>query len=134
MSNTFLYIAWGAMYAICAGLGFIAAPEGAALWLMVIFSLLFFLPPAILLYRAVREDHKPTLRRIRNISLIWLIAATCAICLNILSVLSSELTGRVLYYILILVSAPMVCGQYWVISLFLWACLLIVSWNYLRKK
>ena len=37
------------------------------------------------------------------------------------------------YVLLAVVSAPMLCGQIWVISLFLWACLLMVSWSNWRK-
>ena len=134
MTNTFLYIAWGALYIACAGLGFISAPEGFAAVLMVFFSLMFFVPPAILLYRAVKGENMKAIRRIRDISLVWLITATVCICMNILSVMASEFAGRVLYYILIVATAPMVCSQYWFISLFAWACLLTVSWKYLRKK
>jgi len=43
---------------------------------------------------------------------------------NMFTVLLSEQTGKLLHEILALVSAPMLCGQYWSISLFLWACLL----------
>ncbi len=133
MSNTFLYIAWGVLYAVCAGLGFIPSPDGVALGLMILFCLLFFLPPVILLRRAIQENNRKTLVLIRNLSLIWLITATVLLVLNILSVMFSALAGQVLYYFLILLTSPMICGQYWVLSLFLWACLLIVSWQQLRK-
>ena len=53
---------------------------------------------------------------------------------NFLSVLGSELLGNILYYVLVIVSTPMVCGQYWVISLFLWAYLMIACMKALRKK
>ena len=134
MRNRFLYIAWGVMYAICAGLGFIPNPQGAASGLMVFFCLVFFLPPAILLYRAVKAGDMKAISRFRTISLTWLIVTTCAICVNILSVTSTLLVGRVVYYILILVTAPMICGQSWILSIFLWALLLTISWKHLRKK
>ena len=134
MSNRFLYIAWGVMYAICAGLGFIPNPQGVATGLLVFFSLVFFLPPAILLYRAIKADNKRAISRLRAISLTWLIVTTCAICVNIMSVASTLLVGRVVYYILILVTAPMICGQSWILSIFLWALLLTISWKHLKKK
>jgi hypothetical protein len=33
----------------------------------------------------------------------------------------------VLYVLLAMFTAPMICGQSWVLSLFLWACLLMLS-------
>ena len=42
--------------------------------------------------------------------------------------------GNVLFAVLIVVSSPMVCSGYWALSLFLWACLLIVSHSLLRKN
>jgi hypothetical protein len=42
--------------------------------------------------------------------------------------------GNLLHILLIIVSAPMVCGQYWVLSLFLWACLMIWAQKLLKKK
>ena len=39
-----------------------------------------------------------------------------------------------LFAVLIVVSSPMVCSGYWALSLFLWACLLIVSHSLLRKN
>ena len=131
MSNKFLYIAWGALYAACAGLGFIAAPEGAAYGLCIFFSLVFFVPPFLLLNRAIQEGRTKTVRFFRILSLIWLITALVLILLNILSVLASQTVGVILYYMLILFTAPMICGQIWIISLFLWACLLMMT---LMKK
>ena len=133
MSNKLLYILWGVLYIICAGLGFIAAPEGVAYGLCILFSLVFFLPPAIVLRRAGKANDKKALRRMRNICLVWFICTLVMLIVNILSIGFSETGGRIVYYILILVSAPMICSQIWVISLFLWACLLAVSWKYLRK-
>ena len=121
------------MYAICAGIGFIPAPQGIAQGIMIFFSLVFFLPPAILFHRATGKKDKETFKILRNLSLTWLITATVALCINILSVGASALVGNILYYILILVTAPMVCGQFWVMSLFLWACLLIASWTKLKQ-
>ena len=134
MSNRFLYIAWAALYAACAGLGFIPNAQGVAQGLLIFFSLVFFVPPAILLQRAVKEKNIPAIRRIRNLALTWLILATVGICVNILSVGASATAGMVLYSILILTTAPMICGQFWVSSLFLWACLLVTSWKFLPKK
>ena len=133
MTNKHLYIAWGVLYLICAGLGFIPSPEGVAMGLMIFFSLVFFIPPAILVTRAVKSGDRNILKTVRNLALVSLSTTFFMLVLNILSVLFTETAGLVVYCILIMVSSPMVCGQVWVISLFLWACLLIVSWKHLKK-
>lgn len=134
MTKKKLYIVWAAMFVICAALGFIPTPKGAAYWSMFLFSLLFFVPPTILLYKAGKGRDKKELRRIRMISLISLGLTLLALALNFLSVDATEAAGIAVYYILIIVSSPMVCGQVWVVSLFLWGCLLTASWQELRKK
>ena len=53
--------------------------------------------------------------------------------LNFLSVTWPQFVGDGLYGLLVVISTPMICGQYWLISLFLWACLLMVCLKYLRK-
>ena len=133
MSDRVLYIAWGAMYAICAGFGFIIPGNGFIYGLLVFFCLLFFLPPAILLYRGVKSGNLSRLRLIRNISLIWLVLTLVMLILNILTVAMSALAGKVLYAMLVILCAPLACGQWWALSLFLFACLLTVSIQQIRK-
>ena len=41
--------------------------------------------------------------------------------------------GNALFGVLIVVSSPMVCSGYWALSLFLWACLLMVSHSLVKK-
>lgn len=134
MKKRSLYIAWGVLYSICAGLGFIPEPEGVLTGLMVTLSLLFFVPPAMLLYHAVSREQYGTIRLIRNLSLASLGATLVTLVVNFLSVGASEAAGDVLYGLLILVSAPMICSRLWVLSLFLWACLLMVCLKYAKKK
>ena len=134
MTKKKLYIFWGGMFVICAALGFIPAPKGAAYWSMFLFSLIFFVPPTILLYKAIKGSDRKELRRIRTISLISLGLTLLALMLNFLSVDATAAAGTAVYYILIVVSSPMICGQIWVLSLFLWGCLLTASWQNLRKK
>ena len=63
-----------------------------------------------------------------------LTAALLALVLNVLSAMGTVTMGNVLFAVLIVVSSPMVCSGYWALSLFLWACLLIVSHSLLRKN
>lgn len=131
--NSALYWAWGILYAVCAALGFIPQPEGPLAGLLVLLAVVFFLPPALLLYRAMPREDVKTVRLIRNLSAASLIATLVALVVNFLSVSASAVAGAVLYGLLIVVSAPMVCGQSWLIGLFGWALLLTVSRRYLKK-
>ena len=134
MKNSHWYLIWEGMFLLCAVRGFIPSPEGFLYGLCVALSVLFFLPPAVLLYRAVKEKDRNTFRRIRNLSLISLVGTVVLFIGNIFSVSASEAVGDVLYWLLILVSSPMTCARIWVLSLFLWACLLMVSFQQLMKK
>lgn len=138
MTKRTLYIAWGALFVICAGLGFIPAPKGAAYWSMFLFSLVFFVPPTILLYKAIKGGDRVEVKRIFTICLSSLGATLLALVVNFLSVDASLIAGTIVYYVLIVVSSPMVCGQIWVSSLFLWGCLLTASaqelWKTRRKR
>lgn len=128
------YIAWAVLFVICAALGFIPEPEGLLAGLMVTVSLLFFLPPAMLLRHAIPRKQWNTVRTVRNFSIASLLLTLILLVVNFLSVGSSAAAGDVLYGLLVIVSAPMVCGQAWVLSLFLWACLLMVCLKYRKEK
>lgn len=126
MNNVILYALWGGLYLLCAALGLFAVPPAVG----ILFCLLFFVPPAILLYQA--RDAK-CVRLVRNLAVGWLAVTVVLLILNILSVMMTALTGTVLYYMLVVLTAPMVCGQYWLIALFCWACLLVVSLQRLKN-
>lgn len=118
---------WAGMFFLCALLGLVPEPEGANRWLLLCFSLLFFVPPGLLLWQCKKTADRKNSLWVRNIAIISLAATVVLLAANLLSVLLPESVGEVLYYALVVVSAPMVCGQYWVISLFLWAVLLWCS-------
>ena len=130
MNKKMLFTLWGVLFILCAGLGFIPAPAGALKGLMTALSVLFFLPPVLLLWKADRE----TGLLIRNLSLLSLCVTLVTLILNFVLAVSSEFLGDVLHYVLVIVSAPMIASGYWVLSLFLWACLLMVSLKKTGKK
>jgi len=134
MSKWILYTAWAMMFVMCAVLGFIPNPKGAYYWIYLAFALLFFVPPAILISEAVKRDDVPELKRIRLISLVSLGLTLLALVLNFLSVSFTAAAGRFVYWVLIIVSSPMICGQIWLVSLFLWGCLLSASWQEIFKR
>lgn len=133
MKNRYLYAIWGGLYVLCALLGCVSAPDGIIKALLVLLSLAFFIPGGLLLYRGIRSKDKRQVSLIRNLSALSLGLTLFALILNFLSVMASEIIGNITYGFLILVSSPMICSQYWFISLFLWACLLFTSIAHMPK-
>lgn len=127
MNKTSFYTVWAGIYFLCAGLSFIPEPAGFLKFLMIALSLSFFIPPACLLYRAKQEGDNFTVKLVRNLSLASLSLTVLVLIVNLLTFMAPEAVGNFLYVLLVLVSVPMVCGQYWVLGLFCWACLLMVS-------
>lgn len=127
MKKRILYFVWGCMYALCAGLGHINEPGSVQSVALTFLSLLFFVPPVILLVGALRVGDKKTLLQLRVISIVSLGLTFILLLLNVTSALASEIWGTILHEFLIFVSVPMICSQYWVLSMFLWALLLFLT-------
>lgn len=125
MKEKITYGLWGFLYILCAGLGFLGSQEGFVGGLLTTISLLFFVPGVLLLYWGKRK-------MVRLISALSLGLTLILLLVNFASLGMSETAGNLLYGILIVVSSPMVCSGYWVLSLFLWACLLMGS--FLKRK
>lgn len=134
MKDKQLYFIWGGMYVLCAGLGFIPEPAGLGKALLVLASIGFFVPAGMLLYRSVTAGDRKTLKLFRNLSLLWLGITLVLLVVNLLSARGPQWLGNVLHALLVIVSSPMICSQHWVAVLFLWACLLMVSLRYLKRK
>lgn len=126
MTNRKLAITWAILYAVTMALGFIPQPQGLWYALLVVLSLCFFIPGGILLYRAVSREDLQLLTIIRNLCLFSLGLTLAGLVFNFLSFNATAEVGAVLYCVLGFVSAPMFCGQVWVLSLFCWSCLLTV--------
>ena len=127
MTKKVLFSLWGVLFIVCAGLGFIPEPAGILRGLLTGISVLFFVPPALLLYRAGKTQDDGSRLLVRNLSALSLMLTLILLVLNFLTALGSDVLGRILYSVLIIVSSPMVCSGYWALSLFLWACLLMGS-------
>lgn len=134
MTKKLYYVFWAGLFILCAGLGFIPEPSGFLKYFMTALSVLFFLPPAVLVYFAGNRGDSLTLKLIRNLSAASLALSLLLIIGNFMSLMASEAVGNVLYAVLVIVSSPMVCSGFWVLSLFLWACLLMASMMLLKKK
>lgn len=134
MKNSKLYALWGALYILCGLLGFIQAPNGFVTAVLVLLAVGFFVPGGILLYRGNQKADIPAMKTVRNISILWLGLTLVLLIANFLTVGATELAGDLIYGFLVILSAPMCCGQFWVLSLFLWACLLMASLSCLKKR
>lgn len=137
MKDKQLYLYWLYLYIICAILGFIP-PERNPLVaaLLAIATLVFFAPPAILLYRGVRQKDRPHVGRIALISGLSLGITTLLFIANMLTALSPNdiLLGNFFNALLTLFSTPMMCAPYPIISLLLWASLLMVALGHRKPK
>jgi len=133
MKQNVLFVLWGLLFSLCAGLGFIPEPEGPVKLLLTALALVCFLPPALLLYRAKKEHNRHTLALIRNLSAMSLGLTAVLLVLNVLSVRGSEALGRILHILLVILSSPMISSGYWALSLFFWACLLITAGKLLKS-
>ena len=107
MNKKVLFTLWGALFILCAALGFIPEPAGGLRWLMTGLSLVFFLPPAVLLYR---QQNRNTLLLIRNLSALSLGLTLVTLVLNFALAVRSETLGTLLHYILAVISSPMLCS------------------------
>lgn len=120
MKRSHLYIIWGALFALCAGLGFLPAPEGGLKALCLVLSAAFFLPPLLL----IRSGHRETVALVRNLAALALALDLILLVLNILSASFSEAVGTVLHCILVIAGSPLICSRCWALVLFLWAFVL----------
>jgi len=134
MKKIILYIAWLVLYAVCAGLSFVEDPAPLQAGALTFFSILFFVPPGILLVDSLRSKDRKTVSLLRWISIASLGLTLLFLVANVVSVLGSDALGNELYKLLIFVSVPMICSRYWVLSMFLWACLLCATFWGRKKK
>jgi len=129
MKRKTIYALWAVLFILCAAFGFIPEPEGLTAAALTLVSVTFFVPPAMLLFRAEKYD----ILLIRNLSALSLTLTLALLIGNFLVAFSSETLGQILHYVLIIVSCPMICSGHWALSLFLWACLLVASLRQLRR-
>ena len=133
MHKKSLYTLWGVLFILCAALGFIQERGTSAKIILFLVSLLFFLPPLALVLKASREKDLLSLKLMRNLSFLSLLSTLLLIVLNILSALWPRILGDILHSVLTIVSSPMLCCGNWFLSMFFWACLLMLSLRELKK-
>ena len=99
--NKLFWLLWAGMYVICTVCSFFPIAAGFLSGLFVVLSLGFFVPPGILIYRAVWANERTPLKIIRNLSLLSLGLTLVLILLNFATVTASEEWGLVMYWLLI---------------------------------
>ncbi len=134
MKEKILYTAWSILFILCTILGFIPAPAGFGKVLLVVLSVAFFIPGFWVLCDGIRTKNRTAILRIRVISGLSLLLTLLFLVVVLLSVTGSEAIGNYLHVLLGIFSVPMFCSQHWVLSLFLWACLLVGSFTKPIKK
>ena len=134
MNKKLLFISWAALFAICAGFGFITQPGTAVRFLGYLFTFGFFSMGGAILWQAHKVKGRATITLVRNLALASLLTTSILLVANFLSVFASQGLGTFLHYVLVMVSSPMICAPSWAMSLFLWACLMVVSHNLIKKK
>lgn len=134
MKEKILYALWACLYILCVGLGTAGTVEGIGKIFFVLTALIFFIPGVLLLVFGLREKNKKMLLRVRIVCICSLVLTLIFLVANFLTANASDATGYAMFELLNLVSAPMLCSQYWILSLFLWACLLMGSFTKLPKE
>ena len=125
-----LYTAWAMLFVLTAALGLcFPAAEGGLKALLLIVSVVFFLPPWAILRKARQTGNAHHRKLVGFLAALSLVLTTVLLCLNILSFSDAEGLGALLHIVLTIVSAPMVCSNFFVVPLFLWAVLLMDSFS-----
>ena len=128
-----LYILWAMLFAATAVLGLaFPAAEGFGRVVLMLLSIAFFVPPALLVFKAKHGGQAEDVKVVRLLSVVSLVLTTVLLVLIIRAVPYGEAVGDTLHVILAIVSAPMVCSNYYALPLFFWACLLFSTFS-MRK-
>lgn len=123
---------WSVLYVLCVLLGILGQSGGAGNVFYLLSALIFFIPGGLLLYWGITEGQRKQVQGVRIVAICSLSLTFILLIANLCSVFLSEAAGNALHIFLVIVSAPMACSGYWVLSLFLWACLLMAS--FLKQK
>lgn len=133
MKQKLIYLLWLFLYIICVGLGTLQQDILVLQIFQGLFAILFFIPPVLLVVEGLKI--RKYLIQVRVISIVSLSLTLILMIAQVFSVYASEAVGNVLNQLYILVAAPMHCLPLGFISMFLWACLLFLTFpGYWREK
>ena len=134
MKEKMLYFIWAVLFIVCVALGMNTDAQGAEKVATIVVSVLFFIPRFILVLDAVKSENKKTMLLIRCLSIASLSLTVLMLVISTLAATSSGAGAQIIHTILLVVSTPMFASHYWIISLFLWASLLMLSIPDRKKK
>ncbi len=124
-----LYLLWAVMFVVTAVLGFLypSVKAPAERFPLQLAAGAFFLPPWAILTKAKVQENVKHVHLVRNLTVLSLAATVALLCANMMSVGMSEQVGNALHAALTIVSAPLVCSNFYLMPLFLWGTLLMGS-------
>ena len=129
--KSYIYIMWALWYLCCVLLCLGNDPQGAAKVPFAVIGISTFAPPFYLLYLSKKD--KKHIKVVQIISIASLAAFVVLLVLNILAVNWSARAGLILDRLFNIFCAPVICCQFWVVGLFLWASLLWATILMLKK-
>lgn len=129
-----LYRIWAGLFALTAVLGlcFPDVEHAAGRFALQAVTVCFFFPPWLILVKAKQSGALRHVKLLRYLSAASLGATLVFLCAGILSVRAPEALGNLLHILMTVICAPLVCSNYYVLPMFLWATLLVGSFG--RKK
>ena len=122
------------MAILCIGLGTLEIQSLALQISLAAIGIVFFVPPAILMYDALESRDKKEVLRLRLISIASLVLTVVSLIAFVLTAAVGAEIADLLYDLLNILSCPMLCCQQWLISLFLWGCLLSATFFKTNQK
>ena len=117
------YGVWIVFYIVAVLLSLLNAPGV----LVRIYSILFFVPGVLLAVWAAKEKNKKQIKRLRTICITSLVLTTVMLVVSFLTVNAASQTTRIVNSIFIILSEPLWISPSWVLSVFLWACVLMIT-------
>ena len=131
LSYKMLYIAWAILFALTVVLGFLfpeAEGAGAKIALLLT-AAVFFLPPWLILRKSRKEGRRFHGWLIGFLAMASIVLTLVLLVLNLMSPMWNEQLGIALNAALVIISAPMVCSNFYVLPLFLWGMLLAAAFK-----
>ena len=131
LSYKMLYIAWAILFVLTAMLGLLfPEAEGApARIALLVTAAVFFLPPGLILRKSRKEGKRFHGWLIGFLSLASIVLTVVLLVLNLMSPLWEARVGIALNAALVVVSAPMVCSNFYALPIFFWGVLLAAAFK-----
>ena len=131
LSYKMLYIAWAILFALTAVLGFVfPTAEGTGVKIaLLVTAAVFFLPPWLILRKSRKEEKRFHRWLVGFLSMASIVLTVVLLVLNLMSPLWGERVGIGLNAALVIVSAPMVCSNFYALPIFFWGVLLAAAFK-----